>query len=635
MDDHDTLLLVMVAHPNPFDPPPLLVLAFDFRPSFFLLTGSPGSAPPEFTEEFLVKHGAAKGSRVIMTPSGYMTTQAMDEIAEAMVQGIREMPVIKEHPDWWFFLSGDGFKAHIKSTKFQEVAYAHKGLHAIEEGHTSHINQAFDDLEARLGKKDMRIDIGRVSRYLWKPVMTQYDLVHVGLSGLRAAAQRRSWKQSFVNVNMHPHHRRSFKDWLKKIKEDLDKGAEFEDEPDTSLYDLLPAWYHNWPVEDKDAGLKIVADHDGDWGRVELVEALVAGTPLQMDQLTDYFVCHQATVDHRTAPVPQAAPTLDPAAGAASIPVPASTVTSATAEHLAPAAAAAPGAAATTAAAATTTPSAPSAAATTTTTTTGSSADATPSFARNQDLPPQLTQFMWKPPGMKGEELFLHMAQKTRREMLPRKVVYDWERNLGRYDLAIHPDQPSMLQPSHLDLTEGSLMAEARPGLQSRKRAVRRRDGFGIQGQCMFANAPATLKRLRSAADLAVSISEVAHKKAKRTDDKDRLATEEALALAPKAEGKLHAACLAANHDFQANPRVPAALMMTLTVGQMEAIAASLRIKTKGKKKEDKMLDFTAQAAALVPRYVPRPCVAVAPAPGPSAAPSPQAPPPPITPCPN
>ena len=131
---------------------------------------------------------------------------------------------------------------HIKSTKFQEVLYKHRGLHAIEEGHTSHTNQAFDDLEARLGKKVMRVDIGRVSRHLWKPVMTQYDLVHVGLSGLRASKQRRSWEQSFINVNMHPHHRLPFKGWLKKIKEDLDKGAEFEDEREVELYDLLPTW---------------------------------------------------------------------------------------------------------------------------------------------------------------------------------------------------------------------------------------------------------------------------------------------------------------------------------------------------------------------------------------------------------
>ena len=243
---------------------------------------------------------------------------------------------------------------------------------------------------------------------------------------------------------------------------------------------------------------------------------------------------------------------------------------------------------------------------------------------------------MWKPPGMKGKELYEHMAKKTRREMVPRKVVYDWERNLDWCDLAIHPDQPSMLQPSHLELTEGSLMREARPGPASRRRIERRRDGLAIQGHCMFANNPETLKRLRSTADLGASLSEVARKKAKITDTKNRLAAADLIKLAPQANGKLHAACAAAKHDFEANPRVPRAQMMALTVNEMEAIAASLRITAKGKKKEDKMLDFTAQAVALVPRYVPRPLVAATPGPTTQSLAGPQgAPPPPTTPRPQ
>ena len=50
-----------------------------------------------------------------------MTTETMDEIAEAFADGIRQMPVVKDHPEWWIFLSGDGFKAHIKSVVFQKV----------------------------------------------------------------------------------------------------------------------------------------------------------------------------------------------------------------------------------------------------------------------------------------------------------------------------------------------------------------------------------------------------------------------------------------------------------------------------------------------------------------------------------
>ena len=33
-------------------------------------------------------------------------------VAEAIADGIRAMPVIREHPAWWCFLTGDGHHAH-------------------------------------------------------------------------------------------------------------------------------------------------------------------------------------------------------------------------------------------------------------------------------------------------------------------------------------------------------------------------------------------------------------------------------------------------------------------------------------------------------------------------------------------
>ena len=47
-----------------------------------------------WTDAFLVAHGAAPGSTIVMTDSGYMTEEAWRECAPSVIAGIRNMPVI-------------------------------------------------------------------------------------------------------------------------------------------------------------------------------------------------------------------------------------------------------------------------------------------------------------------------------------------------------------------------------------------------------------------------------------------------------------------------------------------------------------------------------------------------------------
>ena len=48
-----------------------------------------------------------------MTPTGYMTEECWDDMAEEVAKGIRAMPVIKDHSDWWVRLVLDGFGSHF------------------------------------------------------------------------------------------------------------------------------------------------------------------------------------------------------------------------------------------------------------------------------------------------------------------------------------------------------------------------------------------------------------------------------------------------------------------------------------------------------------------------------------------
>jgi hypothetical protein len=51
-----------------------------------------------YDEAFLEKWGAATGSTIAMTPTGFMTQDAWEEITPKMVEGIRSLPYIKENP---------------------------------------------------------------------------------------------------------------------------------------------------------------------------------------------------------------------------------------------------------------------------------------------------------------------------------------------------------------------------------------------------------------------------------------------------------------------------------------------------------------------------------------------------------
>jgi hypothetical protein len=57
-----------------------------------------------------------------MTLSAYMTDKAWIEMAERVALGIRCMPKIKDHGDWWCLLSVDGFGSHLKTEALQTFA---------------------------------------------------------------------------------------------------------------------------------------------------------------------------------------------------------------------------------------------------------------------------------------------------------------------------------------------------------------------------------------------------------------------------------------------------------------------------------------------------------------------------------
>jgi hypothetical protein len=96
-------------------------------------------------------YSAPPGSVVVMTPNGYLTDVTWNQLAPIIAAGIRNMPVIKDHPDWIVVLSLDGFGSHLQPEALQVFAKA-KIQVIKEEGDSSHVNQADNQFVAKSDK---------------------------------------------------------------------------------------------------------------------------------------------------------------------------------------------------------------------------------------------------------------------------------------------------------------------------------------------------------------------------------------------------------------------------------------------------------------------------------------------------
>ena len=102
-----------------------------------------------------------------MTKNGYMTEDAWVEMAPKMAHGIRQMPVIRDNPNWWVLKIVDGFGAHNSSPEAMQIYYDKKIVLLKEDGDTSHVCQSYDQKVAKDDKRSMR---GSLCRSLcWRP----------------------------------------------------------------------------------------------------------------------------------------------------------------------------------------------------------------------------------------------------------------------------------------------------------------------------------------------------------------------------------------------------------------------------------------------------------------------------------
>ena len=175
----------------------------------------------EFTDEFLLQHGAAPYSKIIMTPTGYLTDEAWKQIVPLLILGLRqavtdearELGIDEATANRLMMgLTFDGFKTHVKNLT-ELINMADALILAVCEGRdSSEINQPFDRFVARAGKRRAALTLDLMRRSHFTSVIDQWMLVLVALEMLSDCKKSRVWENSFIAVNMHPGYRVSFQD---------------------------------------------------------------------------------------------------------------------------------------------------------------------------------------------------------------------------------------------------------------------------------------------------------------------------------------------------------------------------------------------------------------------------------------
>jgi hypothetical protein len=179
-----------------------------------------------------------------MTPSAFMSDAAWLEIAEQRAKGIRAMPVIQDHPEWWVLDILDGYGSHFSSPEALAIYWALKIRQAKEEGHTSHTCQFYDQEPAKKDEVVLRSGTAmlRQAASVSKGVVDQWGLVAVGLMAVRSGTKDpQMWIDAAKKTNLHPGFGRPFAEWLEEKRGFLQGGLSFKlEDYSADVYPLLP-----------------------------------------------------------------------------------------------------------------------------------------------------------------------------------------------------------------------------------------------------------------------------------------------------------------------------------------------------------------------------------------------------------
>jgi len=242
----------------------------------------------ESFNDFGAHYDSPPGSCVVMTPNAYMTNEAWKTIYPKLCKGIREMRVICDHPDKWIVFSLDGFGSHLCPESLL-VFNEYKILVIKEEGDTSQVSQAYDQLVAKLDKKYAR-EMLEVTKMHLKKQTCQWQLIIIVNEALNEVAKTEAWKKSFIRVNMCPSEHQPFTDWVQKHEKSV-KAADRFFKNRTSLFDAMPAVWQHLSESERCELCALFDTFDGIWSTDNLRKVMALGM-VKLDEIDKLRGCY-------------------------------------------------------------------------------------------------------------------------------------------------------------------------------------------------------------------------------------------------------------------------------------------------------------------------------------------------------
>ena len=262
-------------------------------PVVFLTTGQ--KVNRTFSNYRLHKiYGLPEGSTVLCNNSAYMDDATWIKCVKAMAPGIRAMPTIKDHPEWWACLTFDGFKSHVNVNEALQV-FSDANIRAVkEEAGTSHVNQPYDQETAQADKRASR-QLLEIARRKVKGNIDQWKLIGILIVAMNNLKED-VWIKSFKKVNLHPKYRVGYNEWLNKIKSHIVTGeTAYTRANTTSMYDAMPAMWKNFTPETRNRILSIIntatLNEPNPWVNKSFLLRL--SQFVKIDDVAKLRICHQ------------------------------------------------------------------------------------------------------------------------------------------------------------------------------------------------------------------------------------------------------------------------------------------------------------------------------------------------------
>jgi hypothetical protein len=146
------------------------------------------------------------GSTILCNDRGYMTNETWLKIVPLICKAIRSLPVVRDHPTWWFRLHLDGLVSHHCLLQANVIFACYRIWVIIEWPHSSHVNQAFDHDPARAAKQALTEIVPEVRDslgFVTNNPLDQWGLLIV-VASLAKAIRPQHWINGFKRCVSQP-----------------------------------------------------------------------------------------------------------------------------------------------------------------------------------------------------------------------------------------------------------------------------------------------------------------------------------------------------------------------------------------------------------------------------------------------